>query len=112
MPRLGTALVYFNAAAPREFCDLCIAHFRLNANVFLTLVHLICDYDYLNVSLAMFLDFGQPHIQVCETLLLEQVEAKDDTFGALVVGVRYSSIALLPRRVPNLQLHLAAAVVN
>ena len=112
MPRLGTALVYFDAAAPREFCDLCIAHLRLNANVFLTLVHLIRDHDYLNVSLAMFLDFGQPHIQVCEALLLEQVEAKDDTFGALVVGVRYSSIALLPRRVPNLQLHLAAAVVN
>ena len=112
LSRLRTALVYFDAAAPREFCDLCIAHLRLNADIIFTLIDLIGNYNNLNVSLAMFFDLGQPNIQVCKTLLLEQVEAENDTFCTLVIGVRDSSIPLLPCSVPNLQLYLAAAVVN
>ena len=112
LPGLSTAFVYFDTAAPSEFCNLCIAHFWLNADIFFTLIDLISNDNDLNVSLAMFLDLGQPNIQICKALLLEQVEAQNDPFCTFVIGVCDSSIALLSCSVPNLQLYLAPTVVN
>ena len=41
-----------------------------------------------------------------------EVKAEDDALGPLVVSIRNGAVALLPSRVPNLQLHLAPAVVD
>ena len=60
----------------------------------------------------MLLNLGQPHVQVREALLLEEVEAEDDSLGPLVVRIRDRSVSLLPRRVPDLKLNLAAAVID
>ena len=111
LPCLCTAFVYFDASAPSEFCNLCIAYFRLYAYIFFALIDLIGNNDDLNVSLAMFFDLSQPNIQVCKTLLLEQVETQNDTFSAFVICIRDSSIALLSGCVPNLQLHFSPTVI-
>ena len=41
-----------------------------------------------------------------------EVKAEDDALGPLVVGIRDGAVAFLPSGVPNLQLHLAPAVVD
>ena len=60
----------------------------------------------------MLFNFGKPDIQVIETFPLKQVKAEYDALCALVIGIGDRSVPFLPCRVPNLQLHLASAVIN
>ena len=53
----------------------------------------------------MLLNLLKPDGYREETLPVREVEDDDNAVGALVVRIRDSSVALLPRRVPNLQLY-------
>ena len=99
-----------DALAPGEFGNFLIRHLRLHPHV--TLVVLVGNNYDLHVSLPVFFHLGNPNIQVVEALLFEEIEAKDDPFGSLVVCVRDRTIPLLPRRVPDLQLYFPSAVVD
>ena len=107
---LGTALVDLNASLLCEFCDVCIAHLWLYSLI--TLVGLVGYHNNLHVSLPMLLHFCQPHVQIREAFLLEQIEAKNDALSTLVVGIRNSAITFLPSCVPYLKLDLTVAMVN
>ena len=60
----------------------------------------------------MLFNFGKPDVQVIETFPLKQVKAEYDALCALVIGIGDRSVPFLPCRIPNLQLHLASAVIN
>lgn len=55
----------------------------------------------------MLLDLLQPRADVQEGFFVAQIENYDNPVGSLVIGVRDCTIALLPGRVPNLQLNCA-----
>ena len=71
------------------------------------IVHFVgVDHD-LHVAARVLLDFVEPDRDTEETLTVSQVEDYDDAIGALVVRISDGPIALLPCRVPYLQLDRA-----
>ena len=50
----------------------------------------------------MLIDLSKPYIEIQKALPLEKIEAEDDTFGSLVVGIGYRAIPFLAGCIPYL----------
>ena len=111
LTRLCTGHKDTQTSAFFKLFDLLLRHFRLKDALFHH-VNFIGDHGDLDISLTVFFYFGDPVIQVKETLPLIEVKDQKDAFRALVVSIGNCAVAFLSRCVPNLQLHFSVAVVE
>lgn len=70
------------------------------------LVALVCYQYFRNIWCGVLINLSKPVLYVVEGDSVWAVVDEDDAHGALVVGLRDRAEPLLPRRVPNLQLHV------
>ena len=63
-------------------------------------------YEHLDyIGIGMLLNLPQPCLHIVKCLLNRAIIGQYDSIGALIVTGRDGPESLLPRRVPNLQLH-------
>jgi hypothetical protein len=67
-------------------------------------IHFIGEDHDLDVGARVLFNLVEPDGDTLEAFPIGKVKYDDDAVGALVIGVSDGAIALLPSRVPNLQL--------
>eukprot|EP00636_Phaeomonas_parva_P006845 CAMPEP_0118879552 /NCGR_PEP_ID=MMETSP1163-20130328/19295_1 /TAXON_ID=124430 /ORGANISM="Phaeomonas parva, Strain CCMP2877" /LENGTH=234 /DNA_ID=CAMNT_0006815739 /DNA_START=120 /DNA_END=822 /DNA_ORIENTATION=- len=103
----GARLYELNAQALREL----LAHLR-GHRPRIDHVDLVPDEQRLHGRRRVPLDVAQPVLHILERLRVRHVVDHDDAVRAAVVLRRDGAEALLPRRVPDLQLHALAVQVQ
>ena len=85
-----------------ELLDLLVCHLYI-----CFIIHFIREDHDLDVTARVLLDLVQPDGDAEKALAVGQIEDDDYAIGAFVVRIRDGAVALLSRRVPNLQLDRA-----
>jgi hypothetical protein len=72
------------------------------------LIDFVSDQHFLYILAGMQIYLAHPIANIIERLLACAIISKDNAHGALVISLSDSAEALLPRCVPDLQLHILA----